>query len=165
MNLPAAVLPDLVTVRFADAGGNPTAPETVPAVKKTDAEWRAQLGPESHAILRSQSTERPFCGMLLKNEDHGLYHCLGCDLPLFTSRSKFDSGTGWPSFFAPFASENIGEEMDHSLPERPRMEIHCNRCGGHLGHVFPDGPPPTGRRYCLNSLALVFRPFAEIRKD
>src|SRR5690606_14123088 len=105
--------------------------QDVPVVAKTDAEWRAQLGPEAYEVLSSAATERPFCGMLLNNKEQGVYFCAGCDLPLFTSRKKFDSGTGWPSFNEPFAKENVAEEVDRSHG-MTRTEIHCARCGGHL---------------------------------
>lgn len=154
-------MPANVTVRLLDAEGNPGPPQTVPAVVKTDAEWRTALGPEAYQVLRAAATERPFCGTLLANKTQGVYLCAGCGLPLFTSRQKFESGSGWPSFYAPFAAENIAEDRDisHGMV---RTEIHCARCGGHLGHVFDDGPRPTGLRYCLNSVSLTFRSFAEI---
>lgn len=156
-------LPDTVTVRFAAPDGEPGPAQTVPVIRKTDAEWREQLGTEAYEILRSSATERPFCGTLLDNKKEGIYFCAGCGLPLFTSRKKFNSGTGWPSFNEPFARENIVERPDHSHG-MTRTEINCARCGGHLGHVFPDGPPPTGLRYCLNSAALAFRSFDELEK-
>ncbi|MDD5199368.1 MAG: peptide-methionine (R)-S-oxide reductase MsrB [Terrimicrobiaceae bacterium] len=162
MKTHAADLPDTVTVRLAEANGEPGPAQTVPTVKKTDAEWRAQLGEEAFQVLRSQSTERPFCGTLLNNKKEGIYFCAGCDLPLFTSRHKFESGTGWPSFYGPFAKENVAEERDVT-GGMVRTEIHCARCGGHLGHVFEDGPAPTGLRYCLNSVSLKFRSFDEIK--
>jgi methionine-R-sulfoxide reductase len=164
MNTPASDLPDTVTVRLVQPDGEPGPPQIVPTVKKTDAEWRAQLGEEAFRVLRSQSTERPFCGALLNNKQEGIYFCAGCDLPLFTSRHKFESGTGWPSFYEPFAKENVAEERDLSYG-MVRVEIHCARCGGHLGHVFEDGPAPTGLRYCLNSVSLKFRSFDEIKAE
>ncbi len=160
----AAAVPDTVTVRLVEATGDPAPPQTMPSVKKTDKEWLDQLGKEAFQVLRSQSTERPFCGTLLNNKKEGVYFCAACDLPLFTSRHKFESGTGWPSFYAPFAEENIGEEHDSSFGW-DRTEIHCARCGGHLGHVFNDGPAPTGLRYCLNSVSLKFRSFDEIKAE
>lgn len=162
MNSHADNLPETVMVRLVEPDGNPGPPATVATVRKSDAEWRAQLGEEAYRVLRSAATERPFCGALLSNKEQGVYFCAGCDLPLFTSRNKFESGTGWPSFFAPFAKENVGEERDVSYG-MVRTEIHCVRCGGHLGHVFDDGPAPTGLRYCLNSVSLKFRSFDEIR--
>jgi len=144
-----------VRVRVFDADGELVGPLEVPAVEKTRAEWLAELGPERFKILRAEGTERPFCGTLLDNKLEGVYTCGGCGLPLFSSASKFDSGTGWPSFFQPVAAENITEHQDFKL-RVPRTEIECTRCGGHLGHAFPDGPAPTGLRYCLNSEALEF---------
>jgi methionine-R-sulfoxide reductase len=149
-------LPSEVTVRLVGADNKPLPAEKVPSVRKSDEEWLKQLGPQRFQILRAQGTERPFCGTLLDNKKSGIYYCAGCDLPLFSSATKFNSGTGWPSFFEPFANENILEIEDRSHGML-RTEIRCARCGGHLGHVFPDGPPPTHQRYCLNSEALVFR--------
>ncbi len=117
----------------------------------------AELTPEERSVLLDHGTERPFCGTLLDNRQDGVYHCRLCDLPLFSSSSKFDSGTGWPSFFEPFDKDHIRYLEDNSLG-MSRTEIRCPRCDSHLGHVFPDGPPPTGQRYCLNSVAMTFRP-------
>jgi methionine-R-sulfoxide reductase len=121
----------------------------------SDEQWRARLSPEQFRVLRNQGTERPFCGTLLDNKKTGVYTCAGCGLPLFSSDAKFNSGTGWPSFFQPIASENVLERADHSYGMH-RVEINCARCDGHLGHVFPDGPPPTRLRFCLNSESLQF---------
>jgi methionine-R-sulfoxide reductase len=126
-------------------------------------EWRERLTPEQFRVLRSAGTERPFCGLLLDNKQDGIYTCAGCGLPLFSSSGKFHSGTGWPSFFQPVAKENISEERDMSHG-MVRVEINCARCDGHLGHVFPDGPPPTGRRYCVNSESLEFTPIEDVAK-
>ncbi|HEV8633694.1 MAG TPA: peptide-methionine (R)-S-oxide reductase MsrB [Chloroflexota bacterium] len=118
------------------------------------------LTPEERHILLDHGTERPFCGTLLHNKEAGMYACRLCGLPLFRSGTKFESGTGWPSFFEPFDRDHIAEVRDTSYG-MVRTEIRCQRCGGHLGHVFPDGPPPTYRRYCLNSASLRFVPEGE----
>jgi len=144
-----------VKVRLIDSNGMLTEPIVVPKVQKTDAEWRKQLTAEQYAIARGQGTEPAFCGTLLDNHRQGIYHCVCCGLPLFASDSKFDSGTGWPSFFQPVAKENVVTKVDDSFGMH-RTEILCARCGAHLGHVFADGPPPTGLRFCLNSAALTF---------
>jgi peptide-methionine (R)-S-oxide reductase len=127
-------------------------------VEKTDAEWRAQLTPEQYDILRQQGTERPWSSALLKEHRKGIFACAGCDLALFSSETKFDSGTGWPSFYKPLENA-VGETQDRTLGML-RTEVHCRRCGGHLGHVFDDGPKPTGLRYCMDGVALVFHPGA-----
>jgi methionine-R-sulfoxide reductase len=127
----------------------------------SDAEWRKRLTPEQFRVLRSSGTERPFCGTLLDNKLSGVYTCAGCGLPLFASDAKFNSGTGWPSFFQPIATGNVLEVADHSHGML-RVEINCARCAGHLGHVFPDGPPPTRQRYCMNSESLQFTPSEQL---
>ena len=123
-------------------------------VTKTEAEWRKILTPEQFSVLRQQGTESPDSSPLDKNFAKGIYHCAACDLPVFSSQTKFDSGTGWPSFYAPL-KDAIATTQDNSLG-LTRTEVHCHRCGGHLGHVFDDGPAPTGDRYCMNGVALKF---------
>jgi len=123
---------------------------------RTDAEWQARLSPEQFRVLRQHGTERPGSSPLDKNYAPGNYYCAGCGALLFTSDTKFNSGTGWPSFYAPVPGA-VGTRDDFSYGMH-RVEVHCNTCGGHLGHVFPDGPPPTGQRYCINGVALVFVP-------
>jgi peptide-methionine (R)-S-oxide reductase len=123
-------------------------------VQKTEAEWRAQLTDAQYEVLREHDTERPFSSPLDQEKRAGIFACAGCGRPLFSSRTKFDSGTGWPSFWSPIDGA-IGTSTDYSWLMF-RTEVHCARCGGHLGHVFPDGPKPTGLRYCINGLALTF---------
>jgi methionine-R-sulfoxide reductase len=149
------VATDPVRVRVFDKGGNLVGPVESARVEKTDAEWRAQLTPEQFEVARGKGTERPFCGTLLDNKKTGVYTCICCRLPLFTSDAKFESGSGWPSFFQPVAAENVVNHEDRSYGMR-RVEILCARCDAHLGHVFEDGPRPTGLRYCVNSESLDF---------
>ena len=125
-------------------------------VTKSEAEWRAQLTPAQYRVLREHGTERAGTSPLDKEKRIGTYHCAGCDLPLFASATKYDSRPGWPSFHAPLDNA-IGTSEDRSF-FTVRTEVHCRRCGGHLGHVFEDGPPPTGLRYCMNGVAMTFRP-------
>lgn len=126
-------------------------------VSKTDAEWRAQLTPEQFHVTREHGTERPFTSPLLNEKRQGMFNCVACGTPLFASDAKFESGTGWPSFFAPASKDAVREYEDRSWFMR-RTEIRCAGCDGHLGHVFPDGPRPTGQRYCMNGAALTFKP-------
>ena len=126
-------------------------------VHKTEEEWRAELDPERYAILRQAATEPPWSGELLVNHEGGVYHCGACNAPLFRSDAKFESGSGWPSFFQPVSEDAVELEEDVSHGMR-RIEVRCGTCDSHLGHVFPDGPAPTGQRYCINSLALEFEP-------
>nr|WP_283950776.1 peptide-methionine (R)-S-oxide reductase MsrB [Pedosphaera parvula] len=130
--------------------------EAVPKVIKTDAEWRKQLTAEQYKIARGKGTEPAFCGVFYDNHKPGIYSCVCCGLPLFTSEAKFDSGTGWPSFFQPVAGENVITKEDLSYGMQ-RTEILCARCDAHLGHVFNDGPKPTHLRFCLNSVSLTFK--------
>ena len=124
-------------------------------VLKSDEEWERQLSPEAYRVLRRKDTERPFTGRHVSNKEKGVYKCAGCGQVLFESDAKFDSGCGWPSFYEPASSENLEFKLDSSL-FMERTEVLCSRCGGHLGHVFDDGPEPTGLRYCINSGALHF---------
>ncbi len=144
-----------VSVKVFNSAGQLVGPIDVPRVEKTDAEWQQQLTPDQFRVARAHATEQAFCGTLLDNKQHGVYSCVCCGLPLFASNAKFDSGTGWPSFFQPVADENVSVRRDSSFG-MVRVEVLCTRCDGHLGHVFPDGPPPTGQRHCVNSESLTF---------
>jgi peptide-methionine (R)-S-oxide reductase len=123
-------------------------------LKKTEAEWRRELTPEQYHVMREHGTERPWSGEYNSTKEQGVYRCAGCGAELFRSDAKFDSGTGWPSFYEPAGDESVETEEDRSLFMR-RTEVHCANCDSHLGHVFPDGPRPTGLRYCINSVCLV----------
>ncbi|MCQ0989241.1 peptide-methionine (R)-S-oxide reductase MsrB [Jiella marina] len=126
-------------------------------VTRTEKEWRKILTPDQYAVLREEATERPFSSQLNDNKKAGLYACAGCDTPVYSSETKFDSGTGWPSFWAPVSEEAVATRTDFKLVY-PRTEVHCATCGGHLGHIFNDGPQPTGKRHCINGVALNFKP-------
>jgi peptide-methionine (R)-S-oxide reductase len=132
-----------------------TGAKGIKKVIKTDEEWKRILTPEQYQVTRQKGTEAPYSSPLNENHERGIFACVACGLPLFSSKNKFDSGTGWPSFWAPIAKENVHEEIDNSLSET-RTEVECARCDAHLGHVFPDGPKPTGLRYCMNGAALKF---------
>jgi peptide-methionine (R)-S-oxide reductase len=136
--------------------GARTAPAGTFPIQLSDAEWRRRLTPAQYRVLRGHGTERAGSSPLDRERRRGTFHCAGCDRPLFASAAKYDSGTGWPSFTAPLPGA-VGTRPDDSLFMR-RTEVHCARCGGHLGHVFDDGPAPTGKRYCMNGIAMVFRP-------
>jgi peptide-methionine (R)-S-oxide reductase len=148
-------LPAEVTLEKFSAAGVSQGKVTVATVIKSDEEWRKQLPPESFTVTRHEGTERPYSGKYNDHHADGLYHCICCETPLFDSRTKFESGTGWPSFWKPISNANVSEIMDRSLM-MVRTAVNCKRCDAHLGHVFDDGPDPTGLRYCMNSVSLNF---------
>lgn len=146
--------PEAATAQTVKAGKR-NIDSPFPKVIKTDEEWKRILTPEQYDITRQKGTEAPYSSPLNKIHERGIFACVCCDLPLFSSKQKFDSGTGWPSFWAPVRKENVREEIDKSLSET-RTEVLCARCDAHLGHVFDDGPEPTGLRYCMNGVAMKF---------
>jgi len=144
--------------RFWPGGADAAGTQQTFEITRTDAEWKKLLTPEQYKVLREHGTERAGTSPLDHEKRAGIFQCAGCQLPVYSSKTKFDSGTGWPSFWAPLDNA-IGTSEDRSF-FMVRTEVHCRRCGGHLGHVFDDGPPPTGKRYCMNGVAMIFVPAA-----
>ena len=147
----------MTTSKFSEAGTMTTTTQDIDWRKLSDAEWRKRLSPQAYDVLRKHGTERAGTSPLNHEKRKGTFECAGCDLALFSSDTKFESGTGWPSFYEPLAKDAVDEDTDTTFGMR-RTEVLCHRCGGHLGHVFNDGPKPTGLRYCMNGLALKFTP-------
>lgn len=150
-----ACTPKTQNINFVEEELSIDLPKKIEAVVKTDSEWKSELNEIEYYVIRDKGTERSFTGDLWDNKKEGIYTCRACQLPLFTSTTKFKSGTGWPSYYQPIKKEYIKEDTDHLLGY-PRTEVMCARCDGHLGHVFSDGPQPTGLRYCINSVSLDF---------
>ncbi|MGA2252084.1 peptide-methionine (R)-S-oxide reductase MsrB [Terracidiphilus sp.] len=155
----AAAPPKEVKIVQFTAAGQRGQVVTLPVVVKSDADWKSQLSPDAYEVTRRAGTEQPYSGQYWNLHDKGIYHCICCDIPLFNSDTKFESGTGWPSYWQPIAKENVRESNDLSLGVL-RTAVNCRLCDAHLGHVFDDGPQPTGLRYCMNSVALKFAKLA-----